>query len=299
MYVLGLTAVFGGAVGVGNVLGDPVGPPADAGAQHSGQHAASPAPAAGAQEFPGGLQISQDGYTLVPRTTTVTPGERTDFRFTIIGPDGRPVTRYTRLHGEKLHFIVVRRDMTGFQHLHPAEAGGGVWSVPLTLPDAGAYRVFTDVQPEGAKEHLTLGMELAAPGDYRPKALPVAERSDRVDDYTVTLAGALVPGETSRLTLSVRKGGKPVTDLQPHLEAYGHLVVLRAGDLAYLHVHPDGVPGDGFTEPGPDIIFHTTVPSVGTYRLYLDFQHAEAVRTAEFTMTAGGKAPEAPAPSAS
>lgn len=30
----------------------------------------------------------------------------------------------------------------------------------------------------------------------------------------------------------------------------GPLVVLREGDPAYLHVHPDGAPGDGVTEAG-------------------------------------------------
>jgi hypothetical protein len=78
-----------------------------------------------------------------------------------------------------------------------------------------------------------------------------------------------------------------VTDLQPYLAAYGHLVALRQGDLAYLHVHPDGEPGDGRTQAGPAIVFHTVAPSAGTYRLYLDFQHEGVVRTAELTMTAG------------
>jgi hypothetical protein len=281
-YAVGLAAVFAGAVGVGNVAGDP---PSRTPATHKASGTAA------RQEIPGGLQISQDGYTLVPKTTTVTPGERTDFRFTVTGPDGQPVTRYTTLHGKKVHFIVVRRDMTGFQHLHPAPTGDGGWSVPLTLPDAGSYRVFTDFQPAGAVKQLTLGMDLAAPGDYHPEALPEAERTARVDDYTVTLAGDLTPGKTSRLTLSVRKDGRPVTDLQPYLEAYGHLVALRAGDLAYLHVHPEGEPGDGTTRPGPDITFYAEVPSAGSYRLFLDFQHAGTVRTAEFTVNAGGSAP--------
>ena len=45
------------------------------------------------------------------------------------------------------------------------------------------------------------------------------------------------------LKLRVTRDGRPVTDLQPYLGAYGHLVALRGGDLAYLHVHPDGEPG--------------------------------------------------------
>ena len=28
-------------------------------------------------------------------------------------------------HTKRMHFIVVRRDMTGFQHLHPTQAADG------------------------------------------------------------------------------------------------------------------------------------------------------------------------------
>jgi hypothetical protein len=80
-----------------------------------------------------------------------------------------------------------------------------------------------------------------------------------------------------------------VRDLQPYLAAYGHLVVLRDGDLAYLHVHPTGKPGDGTTRPGPDVHFMTTAPSAGTYRLFLDFRHGGFVRRAAFTVTTSGE----------
>ena len=39
--------------------------------------------------------------------------------FTVIGPDGQPVTAYDEQHERDLHLIVVRRDLTGFQHVHP------------------------------------------------------------------------------------------------------------------------------------------------------------------------------------
>ena len=100
------------------------------------------------------------------------------------------------------------------------------------------------------------------------------------------MAGQLVAGQESQLTLSVSKDGAPVTDLQPYLAAYGHLVALRSGDLAYLHVHPAGEPGDGVTPAGPGIAFYATAPSAGDYRLFLDFQHNGVVRTAAFTMRA-------------
>lgn len=189
---------------------------------------------------------------------------------------------------------MVRRDLAGFQHVHPRLAADGTWSIPLAVPAPGQYRVFADFQPVG-HDGLTLGADVPAPGDYRPVPLPAAARTATVDGYTVTLGGELTPGASSRLTLSVSKDGRPVTDLQPYLGAYGHLVALRDGDLAYLHVHPDGEPGDGRTQAGPEVVFHAEVPSTGAYRLYLDFQHDGKVRTAEFTAVAGAPISTPPA----
>ncbi|MEU8118817.1 hypothetical protein AB0C21_08910 [Spirillospora sp. NPDC049024] len=292
-YAVGLAVVFGGAAGVGKIVG-PVGGKAEmASHETGGGHGAGGGEHGGggresaASQVPGGLQVSEDGFTLVPQRTVLSPGEKTDFRFTINGPDGKPVTGFKPLHGKLLHLIVVRRDLSGFQHLHPTEAGGGVWTVPITLAKPGAYRFFTDIQPEGAKRQLTLGTDVFAPGDLKPAPLPEPEQVAKVDGHEVRLTGGLTPGKSSELTLTVSKDGKPVTDLEPYLEAYGHLVALRQGDLAYLHVHPDGEPGDGETKPGPGITFFAEAPSSGAYRLYLDFKHEGKVRTAEFTVHAG------------
>src|SRR6185436_5875058 len=142
-------------------------------------------------------------------------------------------------------------------------------------------------RPADRDSALTLGVDVAAAGAYQPQPVPAPARTADVDGYRVELAGDLVPGTASKLTLRINRGGTAVTDLQPYLAAYGHLVALRDGDLAYLHVHPDGAPGDGRTPAGPDITFHAEVPSTGVYRLYLDFQHGGVVHTAEFTAVAG------------
>jgi hypothetical protein len=97
----------------------------------------------------------------------------------------------------------------------------------------------------------------------------------------VTADGALAAGQTSRLTMRLAQAGAPVTDLQPYLGAYGHLVALRAGDLAYLHVHPQES-----ATAGPEIAFDVEVPTPGAYRLFLDFQHGGVVRTASLTAVA-------------
>lgn len=114
---------------------------------------------------------------------------------------------------------------------------------------------------------------------------PNVSRAANVDGYTVTLEGDLRPRSTSELTMRVSKDSRPVTNLEPYLGAYGHLVILRVGDLAYLPVEPDTMSEES-TVSGPAVPFGVEVPSDGTYRLFFDFRHDGQVHTAEFTAVA-------------
>ncbi|MGW4717078.1 hypothetical protein [Nocardia sp. NPDC004260] len=288
-FALGLAAVFGIALAAGATIGPE---PTEPAAHDSNAHGTAQGED---HALPGGIVATDRGYTLRLDTTRATAAANVPLRFTILDRDGKPVTRYVRSHEKDLHLIVVRRDMAAFQHVHPVLGADGTWSVPLDLSRAGDYRVFADFTPQGG-ENLTLGANLLVAGVYDPQQLPAATSTTNVGDYTVTLDGAAVPGRASKVTLSVSRAGKPVTDLQPYLGAYGHLVALRAADLGYLHVHPEGHPGDGVTAAGPGITFAVTAPSAGDYRLFLDFQHEGVVRTAEFTLAV---APGTPAVDAS
>ncbi|RPF29225.1 hypothetical protein EDD96_5739 [Streptomyces sp. Ag109_G2-6] len=297
-FAAALAAAFGAAYGVGAGVG-PVGEPAKGGHAAHATQAKAPAEGghgghgqAGAQgPAAGGLQVSDAGYTLSLDTPVVAPGQG-ELRFSVKDASGRKVTGYKTEHGKELHFIVASRDLTVFRHLHPVRAGDGTWSTPVDLPAAGAYKAFADFAPSaGDAKNVTLGADLTVPGAYAPNPMPPASPTAEVDGYQVALGGTLQPGKPGELKLTVSKDGRPVTDLEPYLGAYGHLVALRDGDLAYLHVHPN----EG--GPGPDVSFTATAPSAGTYRLFLDFQHQGKVRTAAFTVRAGGDGPAAaPAP---
>ncbi|MFJ4500944.1 hypothetical protein [Streptomyces sp. NPDC088864] len=297
-FAAALAATFGIAYGVGGGIG-PVGtaaaqPAAGHAKGHGGdEHAGHRAKAAAAA--PGGLQVSDGGYTLDLRTPAVEAGAPAALRFAVLDDaTGRPLTAYRSEHGKELHLILASHDLGTYRHLHPERGADGVWSVTAALPAAGDYRLFADFTPgaDGAR-NLTLGTDLAVGGHYRPRALPAASTTTTTTDgYRVTLKGTPVPGRERELTLTISRDGKPVTDLQPYLGAYGHLVALRAGDLAYLHVHPE----EG--GPGPSVSFAATAPTAGTYRLFLDFRHGGEVHTAAFTVAAGAQPakPEAEKP---
>ncbi|WP_238488690.1 hypothetical protein [Actinoplanes flavus] len=228
----------------------------------------------------GGLSLSGDGLTLTPLITTFPGGRPQRLDFTINGPGGAPVTTYDVVHDKPLHLIVIRRDLTGFQHLHPVMAADGTWSVDLTLAEPGVYRMIADFTAVVGGERLvsTLGSDLTVAGDYTPVTLPDPARATTVDGLQVGYEGTPVTESTQPLLMTVTdSAGRPVT-VEPYLGAFGHLVVLRQGDLGYVHVHPETQLVDG------KVKFWLAAPSPGTYRMFFDFQVAGKVSTAAWTV---------------
>lgn len=218
-----------------------------------------------------GLTVSDNGLTLRLARTTAARGKRFDLGFRIVDRRGLTARDFDVEHTKRMHFIVVRRDMTGFQHLHPAQAADGSWSVPVTLSDAGSYRVFADFSVAG-KPH-TLAGDVSVDGAVRSEPLPAPVDSVDVDGLRVSLTeGASRAGAESQLRFTVTRDGDPVR-VERYLGAQGHLVALRQGDLAFLHVHPDE----------NSLRFMAEFPTAGRYRLFLQFQTEGRVHTAAFT----------------
>jgi hypothetical protein len=258
--VLGL--VFGAAALAGGAVG-PLHDPAAASAEEGMNMAADPIR---------GLAVSENGLTLDLARRSARPDTKFRLDFRILGEDGRAVRDFELEHTKRMHLIVVRRDLTGFQHLHPILRPDGTWTTPLTLPHAGTYRVFADFSVDG--KPTTLADDLQVDGALRSHELPAPAKAAEVDGFRVQLTdGTVRAEEESELTFDVTRNGKPVS-LQDYLGAKGHLVALREGDLAFLHVHPDA----------NSLRFEASFPNAGAYRLFLQFQVAGRVHTAAFTL---------------
>lgn len=234
-----------------------------------------------------GVTSERSGYLLREITSPAATGTSGELAFTITGPDGAPVTRFDTSHEKQAHLIVVRSDGTNYRHVHPVMDDSGRWSLPWRWEAAGTYRIYADVVPTGAGENLTLTRTVDVAGTFQPAA-PGASATDEVDGFQVSLSGDLKAGAASALTASVSRGGQPVTTLEPYLGAYGHLVALRAGDLAYLHTHPEGTEPVAGQISGPAVEFATTAPTSGRYYLYFDFQIDGQVHTARFALDTTG-----------
>jgi hypothetical protein len=222
-----------------------------------------------------GLAQAEDGLRLVvddPRR--VEASGRLSFR--IVDDQGATVRDFDVEHDRRMHLIVVRRDLSGFQHLHPRQAADGGWQAPLRLAGAGSYRLFADFSSGG--EAHTLGIDLNVNGPFESRELPRPAATTVTDSgYEVRLAET---GDEVRF--KVFKAGARVRDIEPYLGARGHLVALREGDLAFLHVHPESKATEG-----SGIRFTVEYPSQGSYRLFLQFKVDGRVHTAAFTRETG------------
>jgi hypothetical protein len=259
-FIAALAVVFGLAF----VIGRAVGPEVEAEAHAGDGHGAEPD---GHDEAP--------AYSLRLGQRRVAAGAQRAVTFRVLDAHGRAVTAYDERHERDLHLIVLAEsNLRDFQHVHPTLGRSGVWSVRLDLAP-GPYRVYADTQPAGADAMVLQGRLLATGGKPVVQPLPGPSATTRIGRYAVALST-----EHGRTTFRVSLDGRPVTDLQPYLGAYGHLVVIREDDLAYLHAHPEEGPA------GPDVAFDVEFDEAGRHALYLDFKHGGVVRTAIFTVDA-------------
>jgi len=292
-FALVLALAFGGAALAGAAL-DPTDPEVTA-VSHAGDDPGHDVTASGAEHkggqagagpAAGGLAVSQAGYALEPQRTLFDPGEPSRFSFLITDERGRTVRdEFQPEHERELHLIVVRRDTAIYQHVHPSKGADGTWSVELTLPEPGVYRAYADFTIEGTG--LTLATDLFVQGDFQPEPLPEPAATDSDAGYDVELHtdGARANNE-SELTFAVFRAGQPAENLEDYLGAKGHLVALRDGDLAYLHVHPTAGHDDQAERHDHDneVSFAATFPSAGRYRLFLQFKTEGEIRTVAYTM---------------
>ncbi len=214
-----------------------------------------------------GLSVASDEFRLVPSETRFEPGVPTDWSFQVVTHEGDTVTEFEDSHGDLLHLIVVRRDLAHFQHLHPDIDSKGTCRVEdFTLPEPGVYRAFVDIAIAGRS--MTLGFDLFVPGSATFESNPEIARHAMTDEYTVERrTDDIDANEETQLSFEIHRDDERVSDLQDYLGARGHLVALREGDLAYLHIHPKNTtPQTGRVE------FGTTFPTPGRYRLYLQIK---------------------------
>jgi major membrane immunogen (membrane-anchored lipoprotein) len=211
------------------------------------------------------------------------PNQDTTITVNIQDKDGKPIDQFDVNHEKQMHIIVVSKDLSFFNHIHPENNGNGEFTVTTQFPAAGEYEVISDFIPTGIgamskTQWLTVQGNAAAPQPIEPDQ----SLTKVVDGKEVTLSfDHLMANMELELNFNIKdaKTGKPVTNLEPYLGAVGHVVILNQNAGEYLHVHPIEEKAKG-----PDAKFMATFPHSGVFKIWGQFQQNGKVFVVPFVV---------------
>jgi len=253
-------------------------------------------------------------YALDFQTVPAVPqaGEAVTLLFEVAHPGtGEIVRDFAMVHEQRYHLFVISQDMRHFEHIHPVQNASGAWSIDVVLPRPGYYKVLSDFVPRGGTAQFIARPLVTA--DYAGDLVadgarlePDTDPSQTVGGLTATLSydpATFVAGLYGHLNfyLTEASSGRPVTDLQTYLGAFGHTLILSEDMVDYVHSHPidltmsfDEESGPTLfmipmgVDPatlrgGPEVTFDGLMPRAGRFRAFTQFRWRDELHTFAFS----------------
>jgi hypothetical protein len=234
---------------------------------------------------------------------TVRPGVPTPVSFTVLQPDGKPLTRYKRGSGPHtgIHLIIVRDDLHYIIHHHPPVGADGKLTDTVTFPAPGPYKVLIDLYPNipGGQPNFQLFTTVNVTGAYHPVPLPPFRTDQTVHGYHFHMEGepALKAIQAALVNVDVTDPqGRKVTFV-PWFGALAHAIFFHRGSLDYFHTHICGAGATNCTSalgatkvtgtsttPGK-LAIGVLLPVPGTWELFLQMLLGGRVTTVPYTLT--------------
>ncbi|HYF36734.1 MAG TPA: hypothetical protein VD994_15675 [Prosthecobacter sp.] len=243
---------------------------------------------------------------VLPATTATTslklkeyphlsPGKPARVIFTLEDSTSKPPTLLrpedlVDLHGARLHAFVADLQLGDYQHLHPEPTDKpGEYAFTFTPKSGDRYRCWINLAPIKTRREEFPHMDLRQPQGY-----PVVPGRARIESLTAEVeglivsihpsgnrvaAGALTPTHLSLIDL---KTGGPVTDLEPYLGAFAHVVTFAEDFYTVSHIHPHGSVPRPDERGGPLIEFALRPPFPGFLKTFVQVQRGGRIITLPF-----------------
>jgi hypothetical protein len=241
--------------------------------------------------------------TVAPEAKLIA-GQRAEIRLKLARRDGLPVMLrdLMAMHTQPIHLLIVDTSLQDYHHEHPAPTafsqvpagfqplrgdvcgpaprGSGEYMFSFTPRMSGSYRVFADVVPvdSGIQEYVRAGLPGTESGGAGVDSAAKHEASVAHMRFKLSLVdqrGApLRARQTRALQIAVSdEAGQPVTQLEPFMNAFAHLVGFYEDGTTVVHLHPEG--GDVLRKDvrgGPYLNFRFHPPKAGFVRLFCQVQ---------------------------
>jgi Cu+-exporting ATPase len=235
---------------------------------------------------------------LTSDPTAPLPGQPVTLRYRVTdAQSGQMLTDLPIDHERPMHLIIISKDLTQFQHIHPEVGPDDAYSVTTEFTDPGTYVLYDEFVRDGQRV-------------LDRRELPVGEASDTkvflvpdlvpktADSVTVALSapGTIRAGEEASFTFTLTQGERSVTDLEPYLGAAAHVAIVSEDTEDFAHVHGEageadegheGMESMGHSPPsafGPQVSFHHTFPHPGRYKIWGQFSHEGRVITVPYVV---------------
>ncbi|MGB8167178.1 MAG: hypothetical protein WCF18_06775 [Chthoniobacteraceae bacterium] len=209
----------------------------------------------------------------------VEAGKKIDVKVRMERADNSPVLPADLLvmHTQPIHLLIEEAGLGDYHHEHPIlTEKPGEYAFSFTPGKTTAYRVWADIVPAATGVQELPFVDLASTG----KASSIEDTASRFTSsaggyqFTLLLAnGNHVPpkaGQSRQIGITVTDpNGKPVTELEPVMNAFSHLVGFYDDYKTVIHLHPTG--GDVLNPTlrgGPALGFILFAPRPGFVRLY-------------------------------
>ena len=196
-------------------------------------------------------------------------------------------------HTKKLHLLIIDESLTDYQHIHPAPgAKPGEWTFNFAPKFARTYRVWSDTKRNGAdQEYVFADLPAGAQKAPAPDAKPIASAELNGLKFSLSFDGPVKAGEGVMGSVAVvdAKTGKPFTQLQPIMGAFGHVVAFSRDWGSIEHVHPLGdEPTKNTDRSGPVIGFHMEPQNAGVLKIFVQILGGGKETIVPFTVNVEG-----------
>lgn len=241
-------------------------------------------------------------FNMLSSLDNIKPGQAVNVKFNVKDEQGNVLKDFQLTHTKILHFIVVRKDLQGFQHIHPDfNQQSGEFTIAVNFPSDGPYRMFADfapkdaqMGPDGMPLMVTLNQDIAVGDLGKYKATPVVVDKDVqkiTDNYFINydFSGELKAQTPVTYSLEIEKDAEEVK-LEPYLGAMGHSVIFKEGSLDFIHTHAEAMDMEGMKEMNgmqmshAGVEFTTSFPEAGMYKIFTQFQVKGKIITSDYSV---------------
>ena len=235
------------------------------------------------RRIPASFIYTNPGEPSVHITATtsapVEAGTKLDVRLRLEKADQSPLVYadLIEMHTQRIHLLIEEPGLGDYHHEHPVPTDiPGDYTFSFTPRKSSPYRIWADIVPVATGTQELPFVDLPSAG----KAGAIADTANRLTASTgghrftlaFTQGNSLPPkaGETRPMGITVTDStGRPVTNLEPVMNAFAHLVGFYDDYRTLVHLHPTG--GDVLNPEargGPTLGFILFPPKAGFIRLY-------------------------------